>query len=77
MLKTHLSSNKNGIYYKKKASYDVNNIKNSHLKINDIYNYLKSIPIDNLYAFIRMRKLMFNYTSKISDNKNILNQFYS
>lgn len=64
-----------GIYYKKKASYDVNNIKNSHLKINDIYNYLKSIPIDNLYAFIRMRKLMFNYTSKISDNKNILNHF--
>ena len=64
-----------GIYYKKKLTYDVQNIKNSHLKINDIYNYLKSIQIDTLYSFIRMRKLMFNYSNKLSDTNSILNDF--
>ena len=64
-----------GIYYKKKLTFDSQNIKNSHLKINDIYNYLKSIQIDTLYSFIRMRKLMFNYSNKISDSNNVLNDF--
>jgi hypothetical protein len=64
-----------GIYYKKKSTFDITNINNSHLKINDIWNYLKIIPIDILYSFIRMRKLMFNYTNKISDTKHILNDF--
>lgn len=58
-----------GIYYKKKAllhTYDKNvvtiiEIKKTHLKINDIYNYLKSLPTETIVAFLRMRKLMLNW----------------
>ena len=64
-----------GLYYKKKSAnykkdgkpvtYD--NIKASHLKLNDIYNYLKNLPIEQLIAFIRMRKLMFNWVRQYSN----------
>jgi len=56
-----------GLYYKKKATllYKKNvsptDIKSAHLKINDIYNYLKTLSTDIFVAFLRMRKLMFNW----------------
>ena len=55
-----------GIYYKKKATFFDNTIpepKNTHLTINDIYNYLKKLPVDTLIEFLRVRKLMFNWVS--------------
>jgi hypothetical protein len=66
-----------GIYYKKKAEIhskpkeevSLTDIKNSHLKITDIYNYLKSLPTDTIVAFLRMRKLMFNWVKSDSYNK--------
>ena len=71
-----------GIYYKKKSvnhkkdSKDVtlNDIKSSYLKINDVYNYLKNLPIEQLIAFIRMRKLMFNWVKQCPTN-NALKDF--
>ena len=65
-----------GIYYRKKAQVmsgmneklTVNDIKNSHLKINDIYLYLKSLPTELVLSFLRMRRLMFNWV--VSDHKN-------
>jgi len=63
-----------GIYKKKKSDYTRNkhtnpelNYLNSHIKINDIYNLLKNIDIDELYALIRVRKVMF-MQDKISNN---------
>ena len=62
-----------GIYYKKKATLftfkndssaneiSVINYKASHLKISDVYNQLKTVPVDSFLAFLRMRKLMFNW----------------
>ena len=56
-----------GLYYKKKASLrgkenvSTTDIKLAHLKINDIYNHLKTLSTDIFVAFIRMRKLMFNW----------------
>jgi hypothetical protein len=56
-----------GLYYKKKASLhgkenvSTNDIKSAHLKINDIYNHLKTLSTDTFVAFLRMRKLMFNW----------------
>jgi hypothetical protein len=43
-----------GIYFKKKAT-------KSLLQINDIYNFLKSISIENFCALCKMRKLMYNW----------------
>ena len=66
-----------GIYYKKKANLHKNNgenislqeVKNNHLKISDIYNYLKSVPTEQFVAFLRMRRLMFNWVNtKLSNN---------
>jgi len=69
-----------GLYYKKKASLmnkdketvTPNDIKNSHLKIGDIYNQLKSLSTDTFVAFLRMRKLMFNWVKAESDNQQIV-----
>jgi hypothetical protein len=68
-----------GIYYKKKAfikqldkettPITLEDIRNSHLKTNDIYSLLKSLPTETIIAFIRMRKLMFNWVKLQSDNK--------
>ncbi len=71
-----------GFYYKKKAillnkdkeSVTTNDIKNAHLKIGDIYNYLKSLSTDTFVAFLRMRKLMFNWI-KIDSNNIYLTDF--
>ena len=68
-----------GIYYKKKANLHKKNgeiitpqdVKNNHLKISDIYNYLKSVPTDNFVAFLRMRRLMFNWVKNNSLNNNL------
>lgn len=65
-----------GIYYKKKTELFNKNKENmtlqdyrlSHLKINDIYNYLKVICTDTFISFLRMRRLMFNWVNN-SDNK--------
>jgi len=56
-----------GIYLENKANKANIGV---HLKINDIYNYLKNIPTDQFIAFIRMRKLMFNWVKyEVSDKK--------
>jgi len=71
-----------GLYYKKKSalmnknkeSITSNDIKNSHLKINDIYNYLKSLSTETFIAFLRMRKLMLNWI-KVDSNNIYLTEF--
>jgi hypothetical protein len=58
-----------GIYYKKKGSIlnkenvTIEDIKNSHLKITDIYHYIKLLPTETFVAFLRMRKLMVNWVN--------------
>jgi hypothetical protein len=51
-----------GIYYKKK----------NNLQITDIYNFLKSVPVENFCALNRMRRLMFNWC-KINDKLSDFN----
>lgn len=68
-----------GIYFKKKATFYTNdetpitsqNTNNSHLRISDIYNYMKSIQIEQFIAFLRMRKLMFNWVKNNQTNENL------
>ena len=68
-----------GMYYKKKASFykkdgettTLQDVKNTHLKISDIYNYLKTIPTEQFVAFLRMRKLMFNWVKTNQTNANL------
>lgn len=55
-----------GLYYKKRAmlynsTEKLADIRVTHLKISDVYNYLKSISTDTFIAFLQMRKLMFNW----------------
>lgn len=69
-----------GLYYKKKALIHdkdkslvtVEDIKNSHLKLSDVYNYLKSLNTDTVVAFLRMRKLIFNLVKSKTDNKQLV-----
>ena len=73
-----------GMYYKKKAPLHTGkkellsqiDFKNTHLKINDIYNYLKSLSTETFIAFLRMRKLMFNWV-KIESSNKVLSNFSS
>jgi len=51
-----------GIYYKKK----------NNLQITDIYNFLKSVPVENFCALNKMRRLMFNWC-KINDKLSDFN----
>jgi hypothetical protein len=68
-----------GIYYKKRSQIHKKNgelmplheFKNTHLKISDIYNYLKSIPTEHLVVFLRMRKLMFNWVKNNNIDVNL------
>lgn len=68
-----------GMYYKKKANLHkkdgetmtLQDIKNTHLKISDIYNYLKTVPTEQFVAFLRMRKLMFNWVKSNPSNTNL------
>ena len=53
-----------GIYYKKKASGFNNksdDMKQYHLQIKDIYQFLKTLSTENFCALLKMRKLMFNW----------------
>lgn len=70
-----------GIYYKKKAMQfqtksagiaeaSVPN-PNNYLRITDIYNHIKTLPADFLIAFLRMRKLMFNWSRYESSNVSL------
>lgn len=69
-----------GLYYKKKAvlhtkekeSLTLQDVKQTHLKYSDIYSYLKTIPIDSFVAFLRMRRLMFNWVKTENTNKVLL-----
>jgi hypothetical protein len=70
-----------GLYYKKKATLFENTndktneeLKNSHLTINDIYNHLKKLPVETFLEFLRVRKLMFNWVTFDKANQ-ILKQF--
>ena len=66
-----------GMYFKKKAQLHTysketvtsTEIKNTHLKISDIYNHLKTVPTETFIAFLRMRKLMFNWVKNESSNQ--------
>jgi hypothetical protein len=56
-----------GLYYKKKALLFENKdektteeLKNSHMSISDIYNYLKKLHVEIINNFLKVRKLMFN-----------------
>ena len=71
-----------GIYFKKKAllfnntnEKTVEELRSSHLTINDIYNHLKNIHIDKIVNFINNRKLMNNWVN--FDKTNILLVEYS
>ena len=62
-----------GLYYKKKATMyaspeRLDDIRSSHLKISDIYNYMKSIPTEMFISFLQSRKLMFNWTRLLDSN---------
>jgi hypothetical protein len=57
-----------GIYFKKKAKLFENTnektgeeLRKSHLTINDIYNHLKNIHVDRIVNFLKARKLMNNW----------------
>lgn len=58
-----------GIYYKKKSLLFLNpnnnktseELRNSHLTISDIYNYLKKLNVDIFVNFLKARKLMCNW----------------
>ena len=54
-----------GLYFKKKGVQ-------SFLQINNIYNLLKSIPVENFCALCKMRKLMYNWC-KINKDLNDFN----
>jgi hypothetical protein len=68
-----------GLYYKKKASLFENtndktleDFKNSHLTISDIYNSLKKLHINMFVNFLKARRLMFNQINSDKTNKNLI-----
>ena len=58
-----------GIYYKKKTLLFEKKIdlETSFLRISDIYTHLKGLPTETFIAFLRMRKLMFNWNKSFCD----------
>jgi hypothetical protein len=66
-----------GIYFKKKFSVagkenvTSDDIKKSYLRLVDIYHYIKSLSTENFVAFLRMRKLMFNWINMESSNQTL------
>jgi hypothetical protein len=64
-----------GLYFKKKAlrfSGDKNvDLNTTHLKISDVYRFLKSIPTDHFIALLRMRRLMFNWVKMEPTNTHL------
>lgn len=69
-----------GLYFKKKATLftgdknenDMTKVKDSHLKITDIYTYLKTLSTDTFVAFLRMRRLMLNWVKSNNTNKQMM-----
>jgi hypothetical protein len=69
-----------GIYYSKKALYinkykesiTPDDIKKARLKTSDIYEYIKTLPTETFVAFLRMRKLMFNWCNIESTNYSLV-----
>jgi hypothetical protein len=67
-----------GLYFKKKATLfnsentAENKVRESHLKITDIYNYLKTLSTDTFVAFLRMRRLMLNLVKSDNTNKQLM-----
>jgi len=57
-----------GLYFKLKANKKLFGIK-------DIYQYLKNVDIELLYALIRQRKLMFNWVATSNKQNENLNLF--
>ena len=56
-----------GIYFKKKSKLggrqvEPSEMKDYHLQIKDIYQFLKNISTERFCAFLKMRRLMFNWT---------------
>jgi hypothetical protein len=56
-----------GIYFKKKAKLVGKHVEHSemreyHLQIKDIYQFLKNMSTESFCAFLKMRKLMFNWS---------------
>ena len=68
-----LMYNIRGLYYKKKAklSTGVVDIKETYLRVNDIYNCLKGLPTEQFIAFIRMRRLMLNWVKQNMTNTHL------
>ena len=64
-----------GIYYKKRVLLHgptkLEDIRVTHLKISDIYNYLKSVSTDKIISFLHMRKLMFNWVRLNDDDATV------
>jgi hypothetical protein len=64
-----------GIYFKKKGKLvgkhvEHSEMKDYHLQIKDIYQFLKDVPTERFCALLKMRRLMFNWTkvnTEISD----------
>ena len=61
-----------GIYFKKKGKLggnrvEYNEMKDYHLQIKDIYQFLKDVPTERFCAFLKMRRLMFNWTKINTD----------
>lgn len=66
-----------GLYYKKKAllfnqDKKLDNVKDSHLKISDVYNYLKTVPVNTVVTLLRMRKLMFNWVKVLDSESSVV-----
>ena len=69
-----------GIYYKKKGILHAMDrsivtpfdIKSAHLKVTDIYGYLKSMPTETILSLLRMRRLMFNWVVSSPNDKNLI-----
>lgn len=61
-----------GIYFKKKSKLtgkhvDHYEMRNYHLQIKDIYQFLKNMHTEQFCAFLKMRRLMFNWTKINTD----------
>jgi len=61
-----------GIYFKKKGKLvgkhvEHSEMKDYHLQIKDIYQFLKDVPTERFCALLKMRRLMFNWTKVNTD----------
>jgi hypothetical protein len=66
-----------GLYYKKKSllfnqDKKLADVRESHLKISDVYNYLKTIPASTIVTILRVRKLMFNWVRVLDSEPSVV-----